>query len=107
MGTSAVVIALHRAERRVLEALRKAGAVAPGSAVDLPDMRRLEAFRLRRLLDAGVVHEADLGRYYLDERAYRAFRNERRIRVIGLAAIALAVVCWFAIFAAGRMVRGG
>jgi hypothetical protein len=84
-----VVVALSRAERRLLEGLRRAGAVNAGAARSL-DPRGLEAGRLDRLLAAGVILEATPGAYYVDETAYHRYRQSKRMAVVaGIAALIL------------------
>ena len=83
-----VVVALSRAERRLIEGLRRAGAINAGMARPL-DPRGLESGRLEKLLEAGVILEAAPGVYYVDETAYERYRQGKRI---GLVAIVAAIV---------------
>ena len=57
MGAPAAAIALRRAERHIVEHLRREDATHPDRAIPLPDLRLIEQRRLRRLLNAQV----DLG----------------------------------------------
>jgi hypothetical protein len=84
-----VVVALSRAERRLIEGLRRAGAVNAGTARPL-EPRGFQVGRLERLLAAGVILEAAPGIYYVDETAYERYRQSKRIGVLAiLAALAL------------------
>jgi len=87
-----VVVALSKAERRLVEGLRRAGAVNAGSARALA-ARGLEAGRLEKLLEAGVILEATPGAYYVDETAYHRYRQNKRMTVVAmLAALLLAAI---------------
>jgi hypothetical protein len=82
-----VVVALSRAERRLIEGLRRAGAVNAGAARPL-DPKGFQVGRLEKLLEAGVILEAAPGVYYVDESAYERYQQGKRI---GLLAIIAAV----------------
>jgi len=89
---------IHAAERRIVRHLREQGAVSPGAAEPLDDLRRLERRRLPRLVARGVVLEASPGRYYLDEDAWGAYRRGRLLLALGLmAALLLAGLVAFAL----------
>src|SRR3712207_79028 len=98
-----VVVALSRAERRLVEGLRRAGATHAGAARSL-DARGLQAGRLEKLLEAGVILEATPGAYYVDETAYQRYRQHKRMTVLAvLAALALiAIVLAVRSISAGR-----
>ena len=85
-----VVVALSRAERRLVEGLRRAGAVNAGAARAL-DARGVEAGRLDRLLEAGVILEATPGVYYVDETAYHRYRQNKRMTVLAVVAALILV----------------
>src|SRR3712207_2095156 len=91
-----VVVALSRAERRLVEGLRRAGAINAGAAREL-DTRGLETGRLEKLLDAGVILEATPGAYYVDETAYHRYRQNKRMSVVALIAALLLVAIILAI----------
>ena len=76
------------AERRVVMRLMRADAVSAAAAQPLDGLRWLQARRLRRLLNKGVVVEAQPGRYYLNVPALADHMTARRHR----AAVALALV---------------
>ena len=80
-----VVVALSRADRRLVEGLRRAGATNAGAAREL-DARGLEVGRLEKLLEAGVILEATPGAYYVDETAYQRYRQNRRVTALALVA---------------------
>ena len=83
------VIALSRTERRLVEGLRRAGAVNAGAARSL-DERGLEGGRLEKLLETGVILEATPGAYYVDETVYHRYRQNKRMTVVAvLAALVL------------------
>ena len=96
---AAVIVALSRAERRLVEGLRRAGAVNAGTARPL-DPRGLQAGRLQRLLEAGVILEAAPGAYYVDETAYHRYRQNKRVTVLAVMAALLLVAIFFVIRAA-------
>lgn len=87
-----VAVAAARAEHRLVDRLRSAGALTPAHAVpiisDAPPDRR----RLARLVRAGAVHETPHG-YWLEEAAYEAHReNRKRSAALVLVGAALATV---------------
>jgi hypothetical protein len=82
------------AERRVLEKLRRAGAVDPMHCVppyDL-DLSGIEERRLERLMEAGVVREISRGMVFLDEGLLEIFRTERRQKVLRNIVVLLILV---------------
>ncbi len=84
------VVALSRAERRLVEGLRRAGAVNAGAARAL-DPRGLESGRLDKLLEAGVILEATPGAYYVDETVYQRYRQSKRMTVVAVLAALILV----------------
>ena len=91
MGTTApIVAALTRAERRVVNRLRRARATSQARAVALPELRMLEERRLERLKEVGVICDAGEGRYWVDEAKYETYRDDRRT-----------IVWWVLAFVAG------
>src|SRR3712207_1496675 len=91
-----VVVALSRAERRLVEGLRRAGATNAGAARTL-ETRGLQAGRLEKLLEAGVVLEATPGAYYVDETAYQRYRQHKRMTVLAVIAALLLIALFFAV----------
>lgn len=89
MGAPAAAIALRRAERHIVEYLRREDATHPARAVPLPDLRMIERRRLRRLLNARVVRETPDG-YWLDEPMYAGFESDRRSLALVMLGIAAA-----------------
>ena len=92
MGTSAIAVVITRAERRLNEHLRRAGATSPSTACELPELHGLEEGRLERFLAAGVIREPSPGKYYVDEPLYATFRRDRRALVVGVLGVVLAVL---------------
>ena len=92
-----VVVALSKAERRLVEGLRRAGAVSAGTARPLDPSTGLAAGRLERLLEAGVILEAAPGIYYIDETAYERYRQSKRVTVLAIIAVGVLVALFFAI----------
>ena len=92
MGAAAVVAAASaKAEREIIEHLRREHATSPERATELPDLRGFERRRLERLLTAGVVREAPNG-YWLDEPIYESYRGDRRgmvLVLLGIVVVAL------------------
>jgi hypothetical protein len=87
-GSGIPVVALSRAERRLIEGLRRAGAVNAGAARPL-DSHGIQVGRLEKLLEAGVILQAAPGIYYVDETAYERYRQGKHI---GMLAVVAAVV---------------
>jgi hypothetical protein len=91
MATTALAVAAARAEREIVEHLRRARATTPETAVTLPELRPVGERRLRRLVDAGVVRPGSAG-HYLDETLYASYRADRRGVVIAVLVAVLALV---------------
>ena len=100
MGAPAAAVALRRAERHIVDYLRREGATRADRATPLPDLRPVARRRLRRLLNAQVIHENADG-YWLDEAMYAGYESDRRALALLMAGIAgatllgVAVVRWF------------
>jgi hypothetical protein len=91
-----VVVALSKAERRLVEGLRRAGAVNAGTARPL-EPRGFEVGRLEKLVEAGVILEAAPGVYYVDETTYERYRQSKRMTVLAVIAAVLLVLLFLAI----------
>ena len=91
-----VVVALSRAERRLVEGLRRAGAVNAGAARPL-EPRGFQVDRLEKLLEAGVILEATPGVYYVDETAYERYRQGKHIGLLAILAALLLVALFLVI----------
>ena len=76
-----VANAAAHAERRITRTLLAEGADGPATAQPL-DVSFVRRRALRRLVGAGVVREAEPGRYWLDGAAYEAWRAARLSRVL-------------------------
>lgn len=87
-----VPIAIRRAEQRMIERLRDSGATSYATAQPLSDSRLIEERRLRRLLAAGAIREAESGEYFLDETALENYSQRRRKRILFIAGGAIAAV---------------
>jgi hypothetical protein len=86
------VAAARRGERRIVHALRDQGATSQDRAASLVAHRPGGRMALKRLIHGGAVREID-DRYWLDEAAYAAMREARRMRVVfALVVVALIVV---------------
>jgi hypothetical protein len=72
----------HKARDRVLEILRREGAVRPAAAAPLAGLGRREQRQLDRLIRRGVVHEVEPGMFYLEEAIVAADREIRKLYVI-------------------------
>ncbi|MFO0906828.1 MAG: hypothetical protein U0835_00415 [Isosphaeraceae bacterium] len=100
MSTGAVVAAAaRRAERRLVESLREAGAKDMASAAPIPDQNRMGRKVISRLSAAGALRSAG-GGFYLDEVAYAAYRSRRArntaLILAPLAVVAILVIWWAA-----------
>ena len=100
MGAPAAAVALRRAERNIVEHLRREGATRPERATPLPSLRPVAQRRLRRLLNARVIREAG-GGYWLDEAMYAGYESDRRalalvvLGILGASLLGVLVVRWF------------
>ena len=90
------------AERRVVNKLMLANAVSPETATqpgEMDGLRWIQARRLAKLVDAGVVREPQPGRYYLDIPALAERVNTRRQRgavLMLILVMAMLVAMYFA-----------
>ncbi|RZJ93790.1 MAG: hypothetical protein EON88_13830 [Brevundimonas sp.] len=66
-GFGAVVALSKQAERKLVDTLRRAGAVSEQTAVEINAPKMIGAQALKRLRDAGVIGAAGDGRYWLNE----------------------------------------
>ena len=100
-AATTVAIMVHRAEVRLIETLRKQGAVSADRAVPLVVGRGFERSTLRRLIRREAVLQTG-ERYWLDEAAYAALRKARRVKtIVGLTVLA-AVIIALLVFSASR-----
>jgi hypothetical protein len=79
-------------ERRTITRLTDAGANIEERAILLQQGGAVSGFVYQRLLDAKVLVFAGKDRYYLNQRAYEAFRGRRRRRAIILVVSMVVVV---------------
>ena len=90
--------AARRAERKLVEHLREAGAVTSASASSIPDQRWMGKRVLSRLIRVGRFVRPRAG-YYLEEAIYAAYRARRLrivVSVVGTLAVVAAFVIWWA-----------
>ena len=90
-GGAVVVAAARGAERRLARALREQGATSADRAVPLAADRPGGRMAMRRLVRAGAIREAD-GRHWLDEPAYEALLDARRVRIVFALIVALLIL---------------
>lgn len=79
------------AEKRLVRELESAGATSPGSASRIMPSGPIRRGRLLALIEDGVIHQEESGRYWIDLPAYAAHRAARRRVAIPLTLAALAV----------------
>jgi hypothetical protein len=89
VATAAIAAATRRAEREIVEQLRRNGATSPDHAIPLEVHRHIPERRLERLLTAQAVRQTPDGRYWLDEQVYASYRSDRRGIALVLLGIAL------------------
>ena len=99
MATTVIAAAAARAEREIVEHLRRSRATSPETATGLPPLRMIGERRLDRLLAAQVVRRSERG-YWLDEAMYESYRSDRRAAKIALLVAVIAVLV--AVFLAKR-----
>ena len=80
------------AERRVIMRLMRANAMSVEHSQPLDDLNWMQARRLQRLLNAGVVRQSQPGRYYLDAPSLADRLTSRRQRLAVLLFIVLAAM---------------
>jgi hypothetical protein len=85
-------------ERRLVGILRERRAFSSSTAVPLEAERFPAKRRLERLVAARVIHEAQPGRYWLDESRWQARDGQRRARIIAVVGLVLAVAVLLLLF---------
>ena len=85
MATAAAAV-MAKARRDVVSHFMAHDAVAPDKAVAFVADRRIRRRQFQRMVDAGVIHEAKPGQFYIDIPAYEAATRKRRRRT-GLAVL--------------------
>lgn len=96
-AATAAAVAASRSERRIITALRAAGALSADQAAPLhppgPTAHNLQGRILARLVRSGCVIQTENTLYWLDEAAYALHRDRRRGRILlimfGIAALSL------------------
>jgi hypothetical protein len=86
------------AERRIAEYFLSRDAVRPDSAIEYDPARRVRARAFERLKDRQVIRLGQGNRWYIDAPAWIDRREERRKRVMLLAAAGVAIGAIAAIF---------
>jgi hypothetical protein len=93
MATSAAVIvaaASGRARREIEAHFEEAGAIQAADAVPYTPPSRLHRQQFARLINQGILREADADHFWLDHEARVAAISERmRAAMIGLTALAV------------------
>ncbi len=89
---AAAAMALVATDRRLIGALRSAGADRPQNAKPLTVRSPLARLRFRRLCDAGVIVPVSDGWCYLDPDACAEYRRTRRRRALVVLAVMLPAV---------------
>ena len=104
MSGGAVVAAAAAARRRrmqrVLDAFRIADATAPERARSLESLGLSEAREVAELIESGIVARGGRDLWYLNEGAYIAHRDARRVRVSRVMVVVLAC----AVFVLGALI---
>ncbi len=77
-----------RAQNRIVERLRAAGAIKPANAAAFVPAGRGERRLLERMEKFGAIVAETDERYWLNERALVNFRKEELARVLGAIAVA-------------------
>lgn len=77
-----------RAQNRIINRLRQAGAIKPASATAFTPSGRSEQRLLERMVKFGAIVPEAEGHFWLDERALINFRKEELARVLGAIAVA-------------------
>lgn len=92
-ANAAIVAASMKAERRVIQSLREAGATSSETAAELRSKNLLQRGALRRLVGQGAVRKTG-STYWLDEAAYARMTQRRReaARLILICAVGAAIV---------------
>jgi acetylornithine deacetylase/succinyl-diaminopimelate desuccinylase-like protein len=103
-GPAVAMAAAQRAERKLIEALRTAGALSAETAVPLVPDRWFGRAALKRLLRRKAVHEVS-GRYWLDEEGYAAMHKAHRKEGVIIAVVLLAVLAAIMAVAIARQAK--
>lgn len=77
-----------RAQNRLVERLRAAGAIKPANATRMEQLSGREARLLARMVQFRAVVAEGEDRYWLDERTLIHFRKEELARMLGAVAVA-------------------
>ncbi len=90
MGATAAAIIIHK-EHEVVDAFRRAGALAPAAARPLDEVGVDDGLAMRRLRSRAVIRESGAGHFYLDEGVWAATRRTRRRVVIVTVTLLLVI----------------
>lgn len=92
-ASAVVVAAARRSERRIVTALRAAGALSAEHAAALQTAHNLQGRILARLVRSGCIIQTENNLYWLYEAAYAQHRDRRRGRILlvmfGIATLSL------------------
>ncbi|MBM4014742.1 MAG: hypothetical protein FJ293_07245 [Planctomycetes bacterium] len=87
-----VVVAMRRAEARLIRQLSEARAFTAESAVELSLNRSMDRRRLQGLIDGGAVRVAANGRHFLDDDGWTRYQGRRRQRVLLVVSTLVALI---------------
>ena len=91
MGVDGIhaAVAIAGRERRIVAAFRSANVTSPVTARPLSDVYVHESWAVDRLIERAVLRQPEPGTYYLDGKAWQAFRGTMRRRLLIAATIVL------------------
>jgi hypothetical protein len=99
----ALAAGLIASRKRLVRHFERAEAFDSTAAVQLPSRRPFQGWWLARLTSSQVLRPGEDGRYWVDQRAWRAYRAVRRRRALLLiAAVLLLWAGYLVVHAVGR-----
>ena len=90
-----VAVMVIRTDKKIIRALRRAGAVHPGCTIELDTSGTINGWRIRRFMRFGVLVEIQPGRFYLDEERYLELRKKKVMIMLSVVSAALIAVVLF------------
>lgn len=97
---TAVAAVMAKARRDVVAHFMAHDAVTPDAAIAFAPDRRVQRRQFDRMRAAGIIHEGQVGQFYLDIPAYEAASRKRRRRA-GLAVLGATIAAATAALFAG------